>query len=283
MLRLNPAHPPLWRDARTLQFGTSGVARLEEPEPWELRLLADLAGGLSDLALAALLAERGIPRERADALLAEIQPALARERPPARLIVAAGRGLSEALLRRVTAAMTRAGADARAATSAGSPPSALADAVVVLLAAHIVEPRHASALMADDVAHIPLVFDGAGAVVGPLVRPGETACLACDAAAAREADPAWPAVVSQLVGRACDPDPDLATEAARVLVQVVSGADAAANRSVRLRQDDPHRVWRTHRPHPECGCRSLGGSATAIDRSGRDLATSSATAFARPA
>lgn len=280
MIRLDPAHPPLWRDAETLQFGLDDVARLEEPEPWELRLLDDLTTGLTDLAWAAVLSERRIPRARAEALLAELQPVLVSERPTPHLVLEVGRGVPAATAEHVAAAMERAGAVVRVARwPQEHGPDHAAD-LVVLLGGHVLEPGRAAALLAADVPHLPLLFDDVGASVGPVVRPGETACTACTTAHARDADAAWPIVASQLVGRPVTVDPDLAVEAARIAVQLVSGPNGSAGRSVRLRADDPHRQWRTHRPHEDCGCRSLAGSATASDRSGHALAPSSATASA---
>src|SRR3546814_8935398 len=67
MLRLNPAHPPLWRDATTVQFGLDDLARLDDPQPWEEHLLDDLAHGIPETALAGLLSSRRIRRAQADA------------------------------------------------------------------------------------------------------------------------------------------------------------------------------------------------------------------------
>src|SRR3546814_16858756 len=82
MLRRNPAHPPLWRDATTVQFGLDDLARLDDPQPWEEHLLDDLAHGIPETALAGLLSSRRIRRAPADAFFDEIQTVL--ERQPAR-------------------------------------------------------------------------------------------------------------------------------------------------------------------------------------------------------
>lgn len=284
MLRLNPAHPPLWRDATTVQFGLDDLARLEDPQPWEQRLLDDLARGIPETALTGLLVARRIRRAQADAFFAEIQPVLERTPEPPRIVLQTTPDLDEAASRAVAAALERAGASVRIArwTPFVRTPVDAGETAVVL-AAHLVEPRRAAALVSDDVRHVPLVFDGGGATVGPVIEPGVTACLACDAAHARDADPSWPVVASQLVGRGCIIDPDLAVEAARVAAQLVTAPATTPARSVRLRADVPNRVWRVHPPHEDCGCRSLEGSATASAPSVPGRATSSATGFARPA
>lgn len=285
MLRLDPAHPPLWRDADTLQFGLDDRARLDDPQPWELALLAELADGVTPATLSALATERSVSAAQLDALLAEIQPVLVREASAVRVVVLAGRGVPAATVELVAGALERGGAATRTPLwpDAVDLPAIARDETVVVLASHLVEPRAVSALMAGDIPHVPIAFDAGGAVVGPVVRPGETACLACAAAWARESDAAWPVLASQLVGRPCSVDPDVATAAARTAVQLITGPDGAAGRSVTLRADDPHRRWRRHAPHEECACRSLGGTVTEISASGRSPAPSSARGFARPA
>lgn len=278
MLRLDPAHPPLWRGTAALQFGTADVARLEDPQPWELRVLAALERGLTDADLAALARAERVDHDRLDALFAELAPVLRRDRARPRVTVWAGIGIDARRRTLVEDALARGGAEIFA-TGSTLPP----DGVVVLLAAHLVAPHDAASLVADDRAHLPLVLDDAGATVGPLVIPGTTGCLACEALHARDADPMWPYVATQLLGRPASFDDDVAVEAARVAVHVLSAGEDPP-RSVRLRVDSPHRAWRQHRAHEECRCRSLGGTATEPVRLAPVRpAPSSPTGFARPA
>jgi hypothetical protein len=284
MLRLNPAHPPLWRDATTLQFGVDDVARLEDPQPWEELLITELSRGVPKAAIPGILQSRRIRPDQWDAFVAELQPALQRTPPLARVVVQRPIEVDAATVDAVAGALSRTGARVRVAEWIPfTDPGVFPGETVVVLAAHLVEPRRGAALMARDIRHLPLVFDGGGVTVGPLIEPGVTACLACDAAHARDADPAWPVVASQLVGRPCAVDPDLAIEAARAAAHLVSAETTTPSRSLRLRVDGPSRAWRVHPPHEECGCRSPAGTATDSAASERDLAPSSPTAFARPA
>lgn len=284
MLRLDPAHPPLWRDATTLQFGVADLARLEDPEPWEERLIADLVRGIPEAALPGILRTRRIRPDQSDALLAELQPVLERPSPALRLVLQTAPEMDGTTTSAVAGALTRTGARVRTVYwTPFSAAEASPEETVVVLAAHLVEPRRAAALVSADIQHLPLVFDGGGATVGHLVVPGETACLACDAAHRRDADPGWPVVASQLVGRPCAVDPDLAIEAARAAVQMISAGPSTPARSLRLRVDAPNRAWRAHPPHADCGCRSLAGSATGSGPSAPGPAPSSPTACARPA
>ena len=164
--------------------------------------------------------------------------------------------------------------------------AAAAPSPVVLLAEHLVHPRRSAALMGSDIPHLPIVFTGTGAEVGPYVRPGRTACLACVAAHRRDADPAWPLVAAQLIGRPIpDIDAAIACEAGIVAARLISEGERRAARqtthSLTLRAGSLHRTSRAHRPHADCRCRSLAGTETAADLV--DLAPTTATAFARPA
>jgi hypothetical protein len=283
MLRLDPRHPPLWRDADTLQFGLDDVARLEDVQPWEERLVDRLVRGASELEIEGVLRSARVPRAAVDAFFAELQPVLHPVIPGPGLLLAVSHGLDRATVEAVAGVWERAGARVRIDPWPDAVPAPEADETVVLVSAHVADPRRAAGLVSADLPHLPLVFDAAGATVGPLVRPGETACLACDAAHARDRDPAWPVVASQLVGRPCAIDPDLAVEAARAALQVVTAAPTPLARSLRVDASRPTRTWRSHPPHEDCGCRSLEGIGREPAARDRVPATSSPTAIARPA
>lgn len=70
---------------------------------------------------------------------------------------------------------------------------------LVVLSDYLVsDPRLVRELHAEKVPHLPVrVRDGTG-VVGPLVLPGVTSCLACADLHRRDRDAAWPAVAAQL-------------------------------------------------------------------------------------
>lgn len=277
MLRLDPAHPPLWRSATCLQFGTADVARVEHPRPWEERVIAALERGLTEPALLGMVRAARVDVAELDALLADLGPVVRRV-PAAPRVSVDGDGVAAPVVDAVCDALQRGGADvvrAGAAAAAGRP--------VVLVAVHLVAPHRAASLMSDDVPHVPLVLDAAGAEVGPYIRPGETGCLACASLHATDRDPAWPALASQLLGRGCEIDVDIAREAARVALHLVTARETSPSRSLRVRADSTLREWRRHAPHEECRCRSLAGNATVPARPAPVRAPSSPTAFAQPA
>jgi hypothetical protein len=287
MLRLDPAFPPLWRSATTLQFGAEAVAVLRDPSPWQLRLIGELERGVPETALDPLAIAFGAPENAAEDFVRDIGRALSPSSAPLRVALQSDERFPRDRLALVTESLTLAGADVRLSTWYGAPDEAIdAQETVIVLAHHVVEPRRVAALMSADIAHVPLVLGGAGAEIGPYVLPGQTPCLSCISAARCDADPAWPHLAAQLIGRAAPPvNPALVMEAAFATAGLVSASERGhphlRGHSLTLRAGSLHRSVRAHRRHAECRCRSLEGNGTAAAPSRR--ATMTASALARPA
>lgn len=270
MLRLDPAHPPLWRSPTTLQFGATPVAIIPEPPAWQQRLLQELERGIPHSSLEPVAEALGAPPGAATTFVELISGALESGTPPApgRLVLQSA--VDTPADDDVAAALRLSGFAVERRTWNGHGDTRFISAEpVVLLAHHVVEPRRSAALMARDVPHVPVVFTGGQAEIGPIVLPGRTACLACIAAHRRESDPAWPHVAAQLVTRRPTAvAPALAMEAGLVAARLLSpiAPSSEATFSLTLRSDSPRRTTRAHRPHAGCGCRSLGETATAVDR-----------------
>jgi hypothetical protein len=293
MLRLDPAHPPLWRTPDTLQFGVDGRAVLADPLPWQERWLTALQAGAAESELMDVAERFGVPSVTARRFLESLSPVLrtAGDDPaPVTVVLETPADLPDPVMRSMRVAFGDAGVvvtDRRAVahpdrrrahtdtdTDADADAGAAGRPVTVVVASHLVDPRRVAALMSADDPHLPIVLRHDRIEVGPLVRPGRTACLACLAAHQRDRDPAWPLVIAQLLGR---PSPDVAAsraaEAALVAARLVSDVRADAwpkrMRSVTLTADPLHRQTRWHRPHAACGCRSPEGNATAASREAR--------------
>ncbi len=287
MLRLDPAHPPLWRSANTLQFGADPVAIVDDPSPWQQRLVHELARGIPDDALEPVAAAFGAPDQAAGAFIRSIHRALApsEESGARRLTLQVPLDFPAAHAEAVANALAACGFAVAVATWHDAPDESMPDAApTVVLAQHLVHPRRAAMLMGGDVRHLPIVFTGTGAEVGPYVRPGRTACLACLAAHRSDADPAWPLVASQLIGRpVAGMDAAVSCEAGIVAARLITEGERSAARqrtqSLTLRAGSLHRTSRVHRPHAECRCRSLAGTSTAAGPAA--LAPTTARAFAR--
>jgi bacteriocin biosynthesis cyclodehydratase domain-containing protein len=111
----------------------------------------------------------------------------------------------------------------------GERPGRSAPDVCVLADAAAPDPARVAALHRDTVTHLPVrLRDGTG-VVGPLVLPGRSACLACVELHRRYRDPGWPAVTAQLVARTGEGDAaTAAATAALAVAQVLAALDGVA-------------------------------------------------------
>ncbi|MGH3268994.1 MAG: TOMM precursor leader peptide-binding protein, partial [Trebonia sp.] len=85
-------------------------------------------------------------------------------------------------------------------------------------------------LMRTGVPHLAVRAEEAIGVVGPLVRPGQTACLRCLDLTRTALDPAWPLILAQLARRAPDPPACDAALAAAVAAQAAAQSLAYLDR-----------------------------------------------------
>lgn len=157
--------------------------------------------------------------------------------------------------------LTRSGLTARR-ENCGAPPGQADLSVLVGRQ----QPEHVAELVRLRRPHLAVLASEAIGIVGPLVRPGSTACLRCLDLARSGQDPAWPLVLAQVAGRDADPsgcDPILA---AAVAAQAAAVALAVADRTPlalaaingTLELVVPAWQWRRRSwsPHPGCSCGS---------------------------
>lgn len=288
MLRLDPSYPPVWRSATVLQFGAERIAVLDDPPAWQLRLLRELERGIPDGALVPFAQAMGAPdAESATRFLVHIRRALMTDAGPRRMVTLhAADGVPDEQRDAVGAGLRATGLDVETAHRFDPIGTAHPDAAAVVLVVHrVIDPGAVAALMSADRAHMPVALTGSGAEIGPFVEPGVTACLACVAAHRRDDDPAWPAVAAQLLGRPVDSEPAVLWEAgivaARLIAERAKSPSSTRTVSIAVRAGSLHRSVRPQRPHAECRCRSLAGTATAA--APVSLGTTTARAFARPA
>lgn len=149
----------------------------------------------------------------------------------------------------------------------GASVSAASADIVVLSDYLVADPRLVRDLHTAGVPHLPVrVRDGAG-LVGPLVIPGVTSCLACADLHRTDRDGAWPAVAAQLrdvIGSADRPTV-LATVAVALgqlqrIITAVRGQEAAgappATLNTTLQVDVTSNTISARRwsRHPNCQC-----------------------------
>lgn len=282
MLRLDPSLPALWRTPHTLQIGVDAVAVIDDPAPWQQRLLAELTSGLPENAVGPVAMALGAPEDEVEPFTTRLGGALVRESTRQRTVDVIG---SAPVADAVADGLRAAGWQARLRDDG----DVSSEVPVVVVAHAVVEPAVAARLMHADIAHLPVVFADRAVEVGPWVVPGQSGCLACAAAHRRDRDPHWPVLVSQLVGRPLpELPPGIALEAGLIAARLLSefGLSATDRRAmipttVTLRHDGGRRRVAAPPPHPECRCRSLARSATATDPAGH--APTSPTDLAVPA
>lgn len=250
VLRLDPVVPLVWRTPDSVQLGIDPpYAVLDDVTEGVERLLSALRAGISESGWAMLARQAGVPPERTRELLERLDPFLLRpEAPRPGRVLVLGSGPIAAELSMLL-------------RDAGSAPPARGDdpALAVLVADWVVGPDDAARWLRRDVPHLPIVAADRQVTVGPFVEPGRGPCLYCVHLARADADPAWPAIATQLWGREPAPHPRLT---------VLAAACFAARRiEARLREgpSGSARAWRlgdagatvsawTTRTHPRCSC-----------------------------
>ncbi|QTX04283.1 hypothetical protein [Agromyces archimandritae] len=252
--RIDPHLPIVWRSAAELQFG-GAVARLViEPDDVELQLVQLLRHGANRSTLRTVATGLGGDDLTADRLLTRLTGVL--EVEPVRHAVAIDGGGPVA--DRIIALL-----DERRMRLVD--PRDPAARLVFIVSDWTPQAATAAAYERRDLPHLPIVADDAGAVVGPLVVPGRTPCLACANLDRRREDPTWPAVAMQLIHRPAELGglvaADAVVRALRIAERHLDGGDPAP--SVTRIAVDGEITERALAFQPECGCRLLGGNATA--------------------
>lgn len=268
ILRLDPRHPILWRTPTSAQLGIDPPAvLLDDVSDSQERMLAALAVGVSRPGLT--LVARG-DAGAVDDLLAIVAPALLDEAPTAmRSVAITGTGqlvglLADTLARSGGPEGGTAGHGGGVLVEHAADPADLADQrpdLAVIVARHVVAPALHATWLRRDVPHLPVVIGEHAVTVGPIVEPGFGPCLLCVELHRRDADPAWPALATQLLGRPLIANsPALLLESAglasRLVLERLAGAPAAAA-ATRIDARTGRRDVTTLTRHPDCGCAGI--------------------------
>ena len=275
VLRLVPDLPLLWRTPSSVQFGSEPVVVLEDVSEGEDRLLATLAAGISETGFAMLARSLGVSPEASEALLTAVAPILvtgAAEALPSAAVLG-----DSALARAVAGLLASRGV-------LGAPDEA---ALVVLVADWVVAPADHTRWLNRDVPHLPVVVSERSVEVGPLVEPGLGPCLYCVHLARTDADAAWPAVATQLLGRAprelgaLEVAETASFVARRVLERLAEGPGAARSWRFDAGGGVSARTWGRH---PGCRCAVPAGSDwAAVPEPDRPDVPTTASAVGAPA
>lgn len=251
VLQLLAETPMVWRTPTSVQFGVDSPVVIDEVGPGAERLLSALRSGISPSGYAMLARDAGVAAPDAEALLDRLAPVLVAAPGPdssRRSVLVTGSGpFAETLASLLSDDGLLARSDER------SPD------LVALVADWVVPPDDAARWLRRDVPHLPVVATDRSVTVGPFVEPGRGPCVYCVQLARTDADAAWPAVATQLWGRAGAAHP-------RIMVMTVAGF-AARRIAARLADGpaDTPTAWRVSdrgaaisaaptRLHPRCSC-----------------------------
>lgn len=250
--RIDPSIPVVWRDSDTVQFGLDPeVTRLGPLDFAGARGVAELVRGTSLSRLASIVGGEDAARR----LIASCGPVFDSPHPtvlPRTAVI----GIAPAT---ETIARTWAGAS-QSITVAGASSDVDASTVdFVLLVSHfVVSPMDIQPWLGRDITHCAIVFGESSVRVGPVVVPGQTACIRCVELAHIDSDPAWSAVAPQVWRRHASADfPSLAVHAAAEslgMFPMGGGYSVRIDRTTFTRAVSPHTI------HPRCGCRVIPDS-----------------------
>lgn len=114
-------------------------------------------------------------------------------------------------------------------------------------------------LLRRDAPHLVVRPAVGGAVIGPLVLPGESSCLHCADLNRRDADPAWPGLLTQLGRRTATLSPAVvawaaSTAVAQIMSFLAGGRPETVGATLEIAAPTYAMRWRRYPPHPECGC-----------------------------
>ncbi|MBG6054711.1 bacteriocin biosynthesis cyclodehydratase domain-containing protein [Salinibacterium sp. CAN_S4] len=261
-LRLDPRLPLVWRSPFGMQVGIDPVVvRIDDVTDAQQRMLAALAVGTSSPGLAVMAGGRTPDAAAArDDLLKLLAPAL--ERPPGADPGTVAISGSATLVGAIAALLAGHGVTVLIADDAADLAERRPDLAVVV-GHFVLAPKLHALWLRRDVPHLGVVVGDTATVVGPMIEPGTGPCLLCLELHHRDADRAWPAIASQLLGRVSGVETailvaETAAAAARLVIDRLRGATAGGTaESLRIDAATGERRRIEWQVHPECGCRGI--------------------------
>jgi hypothetical protein len=135
--------------------------------------------------------------------------------------------------------------------------------LAILVGHYVLDPELYGFWLRRDVPHLPVIFADRGVTIGPIVEPGRGPCLYCLERHRSDADPAWPAIASQLWGRKAPTETALVSRevtvtVVRLVLARIAGRVGMAAASAHLDAASGAITTRTEQSHPECGCVAIG-------------------------
>ncbi|QYH36738.1 hypothetical protein [Salinibacterium sp. M195] len=271
ILRVDPRLPLVWRSPTSAQFGIDPPAVvLPHVTDIQEKILSALVSGISRSGIGMLA--RSHPAECDDLLdaLSRILVATPPQPPSAHVAIVGSGALTEAIARTLAASGVTVSTAEHSDELAGPDPD-----LTILVGHFVIAPSVHSHWLRRDIPHLPVVVSDSAAEIGPVVTPGITGCLLCVELHRRDADVAWPAIATQLMGRHSHAETpvliaEAAAEASRMALHrlgrggytVFDQTPADAASSVRIDYATGRRDESLRFSHPECGCQQVGNVAS---------------------
>jgi bacteriocin biosynthesis cyclodehydratase domain-containing protein len=233
-----------------LEGGRSGRRAAGPPLSSRVRLVG--AGRLGT-SIAELLVDSGV----GTIYLADSEPVDRRAHPTAGAVASNGDALASELATRHGSSLSCS--QIRVLNHWSKPDGARPDLTVVATDSWECDRVVADVLVRSDQPHLFVRQRGTGVVVGPLVVPGQTACLRCTDLARTAADPAWPTLLRQLCRVRGATEPALAawaagTAATHVLAYLNGEPPESYGQTLEMDAADYRSRTRSWAAHPGCGC-----------------------------
>ena len=258
-LRLDPRLPLVWRSPFGVQVGIDPpVVRIDDVTEAQQRMLAALVVGTSIPGLAVIAGGRApeaamVRDELLDLVASALEPG---QRAVLGTVAISG---SSILVNAISGLLAGHGVDVLVAADAADLADSKPDLAIVV-GHYVLAPQLHAVWLRRDIPHLPVVVGDSATVVGPIVEPGNGPCLLCLELHHRDADGAWPAIATQLLGLRSGVETailvaETAAAASRMVLERLRGpAGSGAAESVRIDGATGERrrlVWQVH---PECGC-----------------------------
>jgi bacteriocin biosynthesis cyclodehydratase domain-containing protein len=266
IVRLDPDFPPVWRTPDSVQFGIDRPAVvLTHVSTADERMLGALAVGVPISGLSMIGLDAGASEQEVRRLLRELEPVLRRgpvatEKVRATVALAGG----GPTLGRISATLVQCGLEPHRADVDRSATATVQfrPDLAVVVTHYVVDPVFRGYWLRQDVPHLAITFSDAEVHIGPMIEPGVGPCLFCLELGHADADRAWPAIASQLLGRASRSETPLvsaevAALASRMVLSRVGNGPAPEPVSWHLDVATGRVATRLERAHPACRCTGL--------------------------
>ncbi|GAB3263333.1 ThiF family adenylyltransferase [Arthrobacter pigmenti] len=150
--------------------------------------------------------------------------------------------------------------------------------LVISISNDVTDDRLQAELMHREHPHLPVVLRDRDILIGPLVIPGQTACIECVDRHRADQDPQWLNICRTMRLRAAANNSTGPEESALALsaagpavlqsLLLIDGVNRPSGWStvVQLRAADGSNITQSYQPHPDCGCMDASHPVTAPGR-----------------